>query len=641
MLSDENIRIIFSDLNKAIKQKDMKKILSYYNQEDKILYERTKSSYLQWIENKDIKYNQKILDISKSNNEITIILSQVIEYHKDDLIHHNPQFSKIQLGKKDNDWKIIDKTIFQIAENVKTSLDISLNLKYNKMDVFAYLTFNLLIKNLDTIHIKLNRGLEPTEIFDNNNKRIQFLRIGDSIELNTKDVIVDKNSVALKIRYNGVPYNSTGKFGYKIIHIGKEGSYASFVSNWYPQIGFTKTTGKISFNVPDNFVVTCTGKEIDRIFIDNRINYHFQVDVPHIYSFAAANYYNYSENIDGIKFGSYILKEDETKAKFYLQKTIDIISFLKKEIFGIYPYENYSIVEIPAEIAGRTGGMSEQGMNFYPDNSLNENYVNIPIFAHEIGHLWWGNWVIGDLIFLSEGLANIAYALCLEKFYGEEIMRKFLIYGALDYFQAAYYYFASVADRDNKDMKIGINDWGRAMDLHLLSNTKGFFVLLMLRDVIGNNAFYKGFQSAIEKYAHTFMKLEELQKEFEYSSGQDLKWFFDQWFFRTGAPEFRLEYKIESIDKDQYKISGTLKQIREIYKTKIEIEIVNGEHKITKEILSENKITNFEYMLDFEPKSIVIDPNYKVFRWTDEFKKLSKFGDAMINRWISFDKCKE
>jgi hypothetical protein len=641
MIRDDDIRAIFSDLKEVIIKKDIGKILEFYNQDNKQFLEKIETSYLQWIETENVQYNHEILNIKRSDTGFSVILSRVIEYQKDKLEHHNPSWTTIDFSKIDGEWKIINESVFNIAENIETNLNVFLNVKENILEGFAYLLFDLTLSNVENLYLKLNRGLYPSDIFDEKDNNVMYIRKGDSIELKTKDVSVDGKKVVMKIKFDGIPFNTTEKFGYKVIYIGEEGSYASFISNWYPQISFSKTTGQIYFNVPEDFIVTCTGKEVEKYYLEDRQHYVFKVDVLQIYAFAAAKYFTYSEEINGKKYGAFILNGGKEKAKLYLQKAIEIISFLKDEIFGTYPYENYSIVEIPSKYVGRTGGMSEQGMNFYPDKSLIEDYVNTPIFAHEIGHLWWGNWVIGGLIFISEGLANTGYALSMEKLYGEEIMRKLLKYGAIDYFQAAYYYFATVAEREDKDMKIGINNWNRGMDLHLLSNTKGFFVMLMLRDVIGKDAFYKGFQSTVEKYAHSYMKLEELQGEFEKASGQDLKWFFDQWFFRTGAPEFDLNYNIKKLKDNQFEISGSVKQVRDIYQTIIEIVALSGSKKQIEQIQIDNEIINFKFKTIFKPKEVVLDPDYKVFRWTQEFKELSKFGDSMIAYWTDLDKCNE
>ncbi|NHJ47515.1 MAG: hypothetical protein FK733_06995 [Asgard group archaeon] len=641
MLNDESIIAVFSSLKKAIEQKNIGKIKEFYNQNDKQFFEKIESSYLQWFEIEGVQYNHEILKIIKNDSSFSVILSRVVEYIQDKLEQHNHNWSKLDFSKINGEWLIINEAVFNIADNIETNLQVYLDTKGNKLEGFAYLLFDLTLSNVENLYLKLNRGLVPTDIFDNNDNRIMFLRKGDSIELKTKDVTTEENKVVMKIKFNGIPYNTTGKFGYKIVYIGEKGSYASFISNWYPQIAYSKSTGKVYFNVPENFVVTCTGKEVEKYYLKDRLHYVFQVDILQIYAFAAAKYFNYNEEIDGKKYGAYILNGGEEKAKLYLQKAIEIISFLKNEVFGMYPYENYSIVEIPSKYVGRTGGMSEQGMNFYPDNSLNEYYVNTPIFAHEIGHLWWANWVIGDSVFISEGLANIGYALSMEKLYGEEIMRKFLKYGAIDYYQAAYYYFASTAEREDMDMKIGINVRGKMMNLHSLSNTKGFFVLLMLRDIVGKKAFYKGFQTAIEKYAHTYMTLDELRGEFELASGADLMWFFDQWFFRIGAPEFKFEYKTKKISEKKYETTGTIKQLRELYRTKIEIELADDEHKITNEFEVKDKETNIKIVTDFNPNTIEIDPNYKVFRWTEEFKKLSLLGDSMKAHWVDLKKSDE
>ena len=115
----------------------------------------------------------------------------------------------------------------------------------------------------------------------------------------------------------------------------------------------------------------------------------------------------------------------------------------------------------------------------------------------------------------------------------------------------------------------------------------------------------------------------------EAETGLDLDYFFEQWFKRTGAPEFALEYKIEALQNGEFQVTGTIDQLKDIYTLNTEIDFVNDSKKITKVIAIDAKQNHFSYRLKHQPTSVIFDPDRKILRWSSERKHLPEISQGV------------
>jgi len=89
----------------------------------------------------------------------------------------------------------------------------------------------------------------------------------------------------------------------------------------------------------------------------------------------------------------------------------------------------------------------------------------------------------------------------------------------------------------------GYNDKEDMFDAH--SYNKGGLVLHMLRNLVGDEAFFAGLEKYLKDNALTAVEAHDLRLAFEEITGQDLKWFFDQWFFASGHPQLKVSYDLQ------------------------------------------------------------------------------------------------
>jgi aminopeptidase N len=78
---------------------------------------------------------------------------------------------------------------------------------------------------------------------------------------------------------------------------------------------------------------------------------------------------------------------------------------------------------------------------------------------------------------------------------------------------------------------------------------KGGRVLHMLRKYTGDTAFFKALNQYLVKYRFGTAELSNLRMEFEEVTGEDLNWFFNQWFHRSGHPDLGISHNYDSSGK--------------------------------------------------------------------------------------------
>ncbi|MHA2256172.1 MAG: M1 family aminopeptidase, partial [Candidatus Heimdallarchaeaceae archaeon] len=437
-----------------------------------------------------------------------------------------------------------------------------------------------------------------------------------------------KENLELSISYEGELYNEMKEQGYAENYVGEEGSFANQFSFWYPRLDIEnpKAKGKITFLVPKDIVVACNGKLVQEEKNDTQDRFVFEFKKPMIFAFGAAKYYYKTKNIEGIDIAVYLLKELESKANLYIEKASEMISFFKTKIYDSYPYDSYSIVEIPSEVAGKVG-LSEEAMNFFSDSILPDNRFAYHIFAHELGHCWWGNWVGSKQKIVDEGLSQLCVLLYMEHFMGENLFKKFLLYPPADFFQSTFLYFSGIYNTEIEFPLDTTNQEGWIA--HFTAVTKGSFVYLMLRDLIGEKSFYEGLKIIQKRYAHKTVLLRYIQEVMEEVSNQKLDWFFEQWFHRKGTPRFYLDYDVEEQER-KYLVSGKIKQFDPFYKVSIDLSIVGEDKKKTEILEIDNKELSFSFTVDFEPVKIILDPYDKILRFKEEYANLDSFRDAAL-----------
>jgi aminopeptidase N len=209
-----------------------------------------------------------------------------------------------------------------------------------------------------------------------------------------------------------------------------------------------------------------------------------------------------------------------------------------------------------------------------------------------------GNWVEGLTTYLSnyyydEAMGNYAAALKTRR----RMMNEFNLYATpeKDY---------PIRQFHHKETRID----------NAVGYQKTALVFHMLRQKLGDNAFFKGIRQIIQEGTGKYVEWKDLKRVFSQVSGEDLTDFFVQWVERSGAPSVTihdLSVRPDPIHIDQSIVSGTFSQMDEIYKLSLPIKVNLQNTSTFSATLKLNQPSQpFTLNVPGIPTSITLDPEH-------------------------------
>jgi aminopeptidase N len=141
---------------------------------------------------------------------------------------------------------------------------------------------------------------------------------------------------------------------------------------------------------------------------------------------------------------------------------------------------------------------------------------------------------------------------------------------------------------------------------------KGGQILYMLRSLVGEEQFFEALKRYLTDNAYTDVEIDELRMAFEDVTGQDLHWFFDQWYLGSGHPELVLYH--QSLP-GKYRLR--VQQVQEgegsrVFRLPIALDFfVGGKHQIVN-VWTESADTTFEFVANTAPTYVAFDPGHRL-----------------------------
>jgi aminopeptidase N len=250
----------------------------------------------------------------------------------------------------------------------------------------------------------------------------------------------------------------------------------------------------------------------------------------------------------------------------------------------------------------RWGGMENAGAIFYFENSVNGKNERESLIAHETAHQWFGNsaseadW---RHVWLSEGFATYCTVLYLEDRYGEErriqellSQRKTII----SYFEKIK---TPIVDLNVKDINTVLS-----------TNTyqKAGWVLHMLRMKTGDELFWKGLRTYYARFKYSNALTDDFQRVMEEVSGISLQEFFKQWFYQSGHPQIKYDWKWNESKKE---LQLSITQLQDsLFSFPLEIALLDTQKNVVETLTLHvsDKNTTFSRKVKVKPSSIQLDP---------------------------------
>jgi aminopeptidase N len=290
-----------------------------------------------------------------------------------------------------------------------------------------------------------------------------------------------------------------------------------------------------------------------------------------------------------------------------------------EEVTGIdYPYNKYDQTMV-ADF--QFGGMENITATTMADSEiLMARFVFArplveDLVSHELSHSWFGNLVTcrnWSELWLNEGFATYMEAVFREKMYGRANYIEKIESDASEFFtyislreESQHALFNKLANPQNDDTLFTP-----------ITYQKGSVVIHMLREEIGDEAFWKGINVYLNRFKFANVETPDLQNVLEEVSGKKLDWFFKQWVYQTGFPKLNVQplynqkQKILTLNFSQ--IQKGNEDMPKEFTLPLEIEILSSNGKETKQILVNKKLQSFAFPVTSKPQKITIDKNYKI-----------------------------
>jgi len=335
-------------------------------------------------------------------------------------------------------------------------------------------------------------------------------------------------------------------------------------SAWFPTIDKPnqKTTQEIFMTVPDKYVTLSNGilKESKKESNGERTD-HWMMDKRHstyLFFMGVGEYAVVKDKWKNIPVDYYIEKEYEPYAKQIYGNTPEMIDFFSKKLGYDYPWAKY------AQISGRdyvSGAMENTTATLHgsdilqkPGQLIDENKWEDTI-AHELFHHWFGDLVTAESwsnLTVNESFANYSEYLWNEYKYGKD---------QADYHQMedVDHYIHNPGDFKKNLVRFDYSSREDVFDL--VTYQKGGGILHMLRNYLGDDAFFAGMTDYLKTNEYKNAEAHQLRLSFEKVSGKDLNWFFNQWYFGSGNPKLSYTASYEPVKKQ---VTVTLNQSQDL-----------------------------------------------------------------------------
>lgn len=326
-------------------------------------------------------------------------------------------------------------------------------------------------------------------------------------------------------------------------------------SQWFPTLDAPnqKTTLKISMFVPDTMVTLSNGiltQSIKSTTPGIRMDVWEQKlpHAPYLTMMAVGNWALIKDNWRGKPVNYLVEKKFEPYAKMIFGNTPAMMEFFSKYLGVDYPWDKYSQVVVRDFVSGAMENTSAtvhmEQLQHTPREHADETYEDY--ISHELFHQWFGNLVTTESwsnITLNESFATYGEYLWREHFYGKDNAESLLA-------ELRDQYKSYGVDEEKHLVRYQYQDPGELFDN--ISYQKGACILHMLRHTIGEQAFRDGLKLYLSNNKFKTAEVADLRLAFEEITGQDLNWFFNQWYFDWGHPEIYLS--LESVKSGNWKL---------------------------------------------------------------------------------------
>ncbi|NNC94482.1 MAG: M1 family peptidase [Chitinophagales bacterium] len=412
-------------------------------------------------------------------------------------------------------------------------------------------------------------------------------------------------------------------------------------SCWFPTIDKPneRCTQEVIVTVNSKFKSFSNGLLISQVANgDGSRTDHWKQELPHapyLFVLVVGDYAVVDDSWRDIEVDYFVEPEYEEHAKDIFGHTPEMLEFYSN-FFGVdFPWEKYHQVVVRDFVAGAMENTSAtvhfEGLHKTKREMLDGDHEDI--IAHEVAHQWFGDLVTCESwanIPLNEAFATYGEYIWFEHKYGQQEADLHLYYDLVNYMNES-------RSKQVPLIRFFYDHPDDMFDRH--SYQKGGRVLHMLRKYVGEEAFKKSLQVYLQDNAYQPAEIHNLRLAFEKVTGEDLNWFFNQWFMKAGHPILDVNYVYEEgVARVEIEQSPSTESAG-LFRLPVAIDIYTENGVERKDIVVKDRVTEVEIKSATKPLWINFDADKMLLCEKEETKPMSdwayqyKNGPLMMDRY--------
>ena len=295
-------------------------------------------------------------------------------------------------------------------------------------------------------------------------------------------------------------------------------------------------------------------------------------------------------------------------------RTPEMLSFFSERLGVPYPWDKYDQTAVDQFTLG---GMENASATTLTARSLlhpalaHESLEGADgLISHEMSHQWFGDLVTTKdwaNLWLNEGFATFMATLWEEHHYGAK--------------NAAYARWRAQAawlrQRRLFDVPIVTHEFSNSMQYAGNIYGKAGLVLQMLREQLGDEAFFHALQHYLEANRLRNVATADLIKAIEESTHVDVDRFFEEWIYGGGAPRFAVSTTYDAGAKQvrmEVKQTQDLRGHLGLFEMPVEVAITTAADTMSFPITVSKAQETFSFPADSEPLLVLFDKGDKVLK---------------------------
>lgn len=421
-------------------------------------------------------------------------------------------------------------------------------------------------------------------------------------------------------------------------------------SLWFPCHDYPneQLTTELVVLAPSKYDVVSNGRlESRQVISDQQVRWEWVQDKPHAYYlvtvaigvFAVSDVGGENSARPGIPMPVYVNVGNEENIEPIFGDTPRMMAFFERLFDEPYPWDKYAQACVRSFSAG---GMENTSCTLLREEIARQGRAGShdDLISHELAHQWFGNLVTCKgwaHLWLNEGWASYSECLWAEHKAGDDPAA-----GRRAYHRAVLEYAGSQRGRNRgfspQHTPLVSNRYEHPDAVFSKRDdpyAKGAMVLHMLRERLGDGAFFEGARRYLDKHKFMFVETGDFRRCLEAASGQSLERFFTQWCYQPGLPRLSID-----LDWDEgasgLRVSIEQTQLIDAHNpayalvVPVRVEFEDGSTRWL-EVPINSASTEMAFVLSSKPRQVNVDPNIVNLSANDVRKPLAWLMEEVVN----------